>query len=193
MKKLKYLMMLALILVLGVIIYYVYINSNDKDGDTSGGSEISEVAKVLSKDLENNYPLTAREVVSFFTSIQKCYYNEKYNDKELVQLAYKAMELFDDELVENNEFDEYYENLNLEIDEYKSAERTITKTILDKAADVIYSEIDGVRYAKMNCIYYLKTSGETTKVTETYVLRCDSEGRWKILGWELYKPSEYEE
>lgn len=193
MKRLRYLMMLALILVLGVIIYYVYINSDGKNGNNTDGSEISEVDKTLAKDLENNYPLTAREVVSFFTSIQKCYYNEECSDNELVQLSYKAMELFDDELVKNNEFDEYYENLALEIDEYKSAERTITKTILDEAADVLYSEIDGVKYAEMNCIYYLKTSGETTKVTETYLLRCDSEGKWKILGWELYKPSEYEE
>lgn len=192
MKKLKYLMTLAILLVIGVMIYYVCINKgNDKNEENGIG--ISEVDKVLAKDLENNYPLTAREVISYFTSIQKCYYNEEYTDDELVQLSYKARELFDDELAENNKFDEYYENLTLEIEEYKSANRTITKIILDKAAEVIYSELEGVKYAEMNCIYYIKTSGETTKVTEKYILRCDNDGRWKILGWDFYRPSEYDE
>lgn len=193
MKRLKYLMMLALILVLGVMVYYYYVNKDSKTGDSGNQTEISEVDKVLAKDLEGNYPKTAREVVSYFLSIQKCYYNEEYTDDQLVQLSYKAMKLFDDELTENNDFDEYYENLGLEIDEYKSSDKTITKVILDKASDVLYSEVEGVRYAEMNCIYYLKTSGETTRVTERYALRCDDEGNWKILGWKIYVPSEYEQ
>lgn len=193
MKRLKYLMTLALILVLGIMIYYYYVNKDTETDNNKDDVEVSEVDKLLAKDLDDNYPKTAREVVSYFVSIQECYYNEEYTDDKLVQLSYQAMKLFDNELIENNEFDEYYENLGLEIDEYKSSEKTITKTILDKASDIIYSEIDGVRYASMNCIYYLKTEDETTKVTEKYALRCDDEGKWKILGWEIYTPSDYEE
>ncbi len=192
MKKLKYMMGLALLLMLGVLTYYMFVN-RDKDDDSNNEQIVESVDKVLAMDLENNYPKTAREVVLYFTNIQKCYYNEEYSEDELKELSNKAMKLFDDKLVEANEFDEYYENLGLEIDEYETAQRTISKVILDKASDVLYSEIDGVRYAQMNCIYYLKTSGETIKVTETYALRCDADGNWKILGWSLYTPSEYEQ
>lgn len=188
MKKLKYLMTLALVLVLGLTIYYFVVNKADVDDEKD--EKVSNVEKMLSKDLDENYPTSAREVVSYFISIQECYYNEDVNDDKLVQLAYQAMKLFDDELVETNPFDEYYSNLTKEIKEYKEAGKTLYKTILDKSSDIVYSESDGVRYAKINCIYYLKTSSGTDKVTETYALRCDDEGKWKILGWQIYQPDD---
>lgn len=193
MKKLKYLMTVALVLVLALLIYYVYVNKDDGGSDDDGNTAISEVGKVLAKDIEGNYPNTAREVVSYFLSIQKCYYNEEYTENELLQLAKQARKLFDEQLINENEFNEYFENLTLEIDEYKSSGKTIVKTILDKAADVVYAEVDGVKYAHMRCVYYLKESEKTTKVVEQYALRCGSDGKWKILGWEIYQPSEYEE
>lgn len=185
-------MTLALIFVLGVLIYYYYTNRDTGGKEKEKETNFSEVDRVLSKDLEDRYPKTAREVVSYFISIQKCYYNEEYNDNELVQLAYKAMKIFDDELTAKNNFDVYYSNLTNEIKEHKEEGKTIVKVIMDKASDVIYSEIEGVKYAKMNCIYYVKTSSNTTKVTETYALRCNENGEWKILGWEVYNSSEYE-
>lgn len=190
MGKLKYVMTLALVLVLGVLIYYHFTNKDAGKTNVDGNTEVGAIEKVLSKDLDNNYPNTAREIVSYFLTIQQCYYNEDCTDNQLVDLAYKAMKLFDDELIEKNQFDEYYDNLTKEIDEYKSAGKTIQKTILDRAQDVIYSDVEGIKYASMNCIYYVKGPSDTQKVTETYILRCDSEGKWKILGWDLAQTEE---
>lgn len=192
MKKLKYLMTLALVLVLGLTIYYFAINKSDDDSDNSKDTMVSEVEKMLSKDLENSYPESAREVVSYFIDIQECYYNEEIEDDKLVKLAYQAMKLFDEKLVEANPFDKYYADLTKEIKEYRTEGKTLYKTILDKASEIEYSETEGVKYAKLNCIYYLKTSKGTDKVTETYALRCDADGKWKILGWQLYEPDEKE-
>lgn len=186
MKKLKYLMTLALILVLGLTAYYFVVNKSNKDSEDSKEATVSAVDKMLSKDLEKNYPKSVREVVSNFISIQECYYNEDMEEDKLVQLAYQAMRLFDDKLVEANPFDKYYAELTKEIEQYKTEGKTLYRTILDKASEVEYSEIDGVKYAKINCIYYLKASKGTDKVTETYALRCDDEGNWKILGWQIY-------
>ena len=194
MKKVKYLMTVALVCVLIVLIYNYFVNNkSDKDDSGSQSETISLSDKVLAIDLEGNYPLTPREVVQYFTNIQKSYYNEEHKEKQLVQLAYQAMKLFDEELVAENEFDEYYENLTLEVEEYKTAGRTITKVIIDKARDVVYSEIDGVKYAKMNCIYYVKEGGATIRVTAEFGLRCDDQGLWKILGYRKYTPSDYED
>lgn len=186
MKKLKYLMTLALILVLGLTVYYFVVNKSNKDSEDSKEATVSAVDKMLSKDLEKNYPKSVREVVSNFISIQECYYNEDMEEDKLVQLAYQAMRLFDDKLVEANPFDKYYAELTKEIEQYKTEGKTLYRTILDKASEVEYSEIDGVKYAKINCIYYLKASKGTDKVTETYALRCDDQGNWKILGWQIY-------
>ena len=192
MKKLKYLMTLALILVLGLTIYYFVVNKSDKNSDDSKDATVSGIEKMLSKDFEKNYPKSVREVVSNFISIQECYYNEDMEEDKLVQLAYQAMRLFDDELVETNPFDKYYAGLTKEIEEYRTEGKALYKTILDKASEVEYSEIDGVRYAKINCIYYLRASKGTDKVTETYALRRDDEGNWKILGWQIYNSGESE-
>lgn len=186
MKKLKYLMTLALILVLGLTLYYFVVNKSNKNSDDSKEATVSAVEKMLSKDLEKNYPKSVREVLSVFISIQECYYNEDMSEDKLVQLAYQAMRLFDDKLVEANPFDKYYAELTKEIEQYKTEGKTLYRTILDKASEVEYSEIEGVKYAKINCIYYLKASKGTDKVTETYALRCDDEGNWKILGWQIY-------
>lgn len=194
MKRVKVLMGVALLIALAVLMYYIAITKNDHSDDVEKQTVVTNVTKVLSKDLENNYPKRAREVVTYFISIQECYYNETYTDKELVQLAYKAMELFDEELAEHNEFDEYYEALKDEIDAFKQEGKTITKTIVDKNADIEYSEDDdGTKSAKIKVIYYLKSGGSTAKVVEEYALRCDDNGYWKIRGWRIYQPSEYEE
>ena len=185
MKKLKYLMTLALVLVLGLTIYYFVVNKSDKNSDDSKEATVSAVEKMLSKDLEKNYPKSVREVVANFISIRECYYNEDVEEDKLVQLAYQAMRLFDEKLVEANPFDKYYAALTNEIEQYKTEGKTLYRTILDKASEVEYSEIEGVKYAKINCIYYLKASKGTDKVTETYALRCDDEGNWKILGWQI--------
>ena len=107
MKKLKYLMTLALILVLGLTLYYFVVNKSNKNSDDSKEATVSAVEKMLSKDLEKNYPKSVREVLSVFISIQECYYNEDMSEDKLVQLAYQAMRLFDDKLVEANPFDKY--------------------------------------------------------------------------------------
>lgn len=183
MKKLKLFMTFAILLVLGVVLYYYYTNKMVSPELEEETVDISSIEKVLSKDLEFNYPITAREIVELFNSIQMCYYNEEYSDSQLEELAKKARQLFDEELLAENDFTEYFDNLKLEIDDYKSNDQIIAKIILDKASEVIYSEIDGVSYAQLDCVYYLKTSDATDKVMERYALRQDDNKKWKILGW----------
>lgn len=40
--------------------------------------------------------------------------------------------------------------------------------------------------------YYLKGEGNTSRTLETYTLRKDSNGRWKIVFWNLTKTSDEE-
>ena len=154
--RIKFLITIALLCVLAVMLYYHFSNrtsGDDKDNLNTDDTVISEVDKIISKDLEENYPLTAREVLTLFTRIQKCYYNEEIPSEKLVALVYKTTEIFDDELNANNPFDEYYSELQDEIRVYKENERTISRIIIDKSSDIVYSTIDGVKYASINCIY----------------------------------------
>ena len=190
-KRLSWLVVVTIIVVLGVAWYYYDSMKKDEEGGISDKG-VDEVAKVLNKDLEESYPYTAREVVQFFVRIQKCYYNEDYTDEELVKLAYKATELFDDELKAENQFDEYFEDLKEEIDAFESDSKVINRVILEKSSEVVYSTVDEQKYASINCTYYIKGDTGTSRVMETYILRKDEAGRWKILGWKEYEGSEWE-
>ena len=193
-KRMRWLVVVTLLLAIGVIGYYFYINSDNGSNSSNNEDMVGEVDKVLNKDLEARYPYTVREVVQFFVRIQKCYYNEEYTEEELVKLAYKAMELFDTELVEENPFDEYYEDLKTEISLYKKTGKYIYKVMLEENSDVSYPPpIEGQKYASINCVYYLKDENGTSKVKETYILRKDENDRWKILGWKEYEGSEWEQ
>ena len=192
-KRMTWLIGVTLLMVVGVIAYYFYVNKGGDSGSIGNEKIVSEVDKVLNKDLEERYPYTVREVVQFFVRIQKCYYNEEYTEDELVKLAYKATELFDTELVAENPFDEYYEDLKEEINLYDKTGKYIYKVMLDDNSEVEYSTVDEQAYASINCIYYIKDESGTSKVEETYILRKDENDRWKILGWQKYEGSEWEQ
>ena len=192
-KRMKWLVTVTILMVAAVIAYYFYVNKGEQSGNIGNENIVGEVDKILNKDLEERYPYTVREVVQFFVRIQKCYYNEEYTEDELVKLAYKATELFDAELTEENPFDKYYENLKKEINLYKKTGKYIYKVMLAENSEVEYSTVDNQSYASMKCIYYLKDEKGTSKVEEIYVLRKDENDRWKILGWKEYEGSEWEQ
>lgn len=192
-RRMRWLITLTLLAVVVVVWYYIDSNKASENGDSKSSLVVSEVDKLVNKDLEKSYPYTAREVVQTFIRIQKCYYNEKMSDDEFVKLAFMATELFDEELKNANPFDEYYEELKTEVAQYKDEKKIINRTILDKTNEVVYSTVDEQKYASMNCIYYLKSKSGTSKVVETYILRKDEDDRWKILGWKEYEESEWEQ
>ena len=113
MKNMKKLITITLIIVLCVVLYYRYANKENKDSTEANADngKLSEVEKILTKNLDEIYPTTPLEVVKFFTRIQKCYYNENHTDEVVKELAEQARKLMDDELVKNNPEGEYFEEI----------------------------------------------------------------------------------
>lgn len=193
MKHIKKLVTITLIIVLCVLIYYRYANKDSsRDINKVENDSLSEVERVLTKNLDEYYPKTPLEVVKFFTRIQKCYYNEDNTDEIVNELADLAKKLMDEELLKQNPEDEYLEELKEEIAAYKKSKRTISNIIFDKTTDVVYSTVEGKKTASLNCTYYLQTGDNVTTSKETYILRKNDGGQWKIYGWKLDEPSELE-
>lgn len=193
MKNIKKLVTVTLIIVLCVVLYYRFANKDDKN--VKNGTEyerLSEVERILTKNLDENYPTTPLEVVKFFTRIQKCYYNEDNTDKVVEELADMARQLMDEKLLEKNPKEEYYKDLKEEIEAYHKAKRTISNIMFDKASDVTYISVNGAKTASLNCTYYIQNGKTLLTSKETYVLRKDEDGFWKIYGWKLDEPSEWE-
>lgn len=59
----------------------------EKGNSAENNDDLTEVEKVITKNLEKNYPETPREVVKFYNRIITCFYDEEYTDDELYELG----------------------------------------------------------------------------------------------------------
>lgn len=182
--KMKKLVIITIMIAL-VVMYFFYItNKTSPSKKNTEKKDVSEVTKLLNKDLDSSYPKTPREVVKLYNRIIKCYYGEKYTDDELKLLAVQAQKLMDKELIEHNDFNTYYNNLCEDIEEYKENERTISSYVLDSSADIEYKNFKEAEYAFVRCLYYTHGKEGTAKVPQQYILRKDDSGKWKMVYWE---------
>ena len=164
--------------------YFVFSQNN-----ATTEKELTEVEKILVKDLRKDYPKTPREVVKFYNRIVKSYYGEDLNEKQLRKMTNQMLLLLDKELLEENPADEYYESVRAEIAEYKRDKKVVVNTDISDSNDVEYindkkegeTEVDKIAY--VNASYFINTDGRFTNTYQQFVLRQDEDGDWKILAF----------
>lgn len=184
MKRIKNLIVgiVCISLVIGLYYFVSHRNSSTAEEET----EVTEVQKLILKDLEDkSYPETPRAVVKLYTRIQSCFYNEEYTDEEFKQLAEQARYLLDAELLENNPEEIYEMTLQADIKDFKDNSRTISNVKLSESNDVIYKTVGKRDCAYVNASYFLRDVSGFSKTIQKYVLRKDENERWKVLAFEL--------
>ena len=162
--------------------YFLFSQNNSVSEEN-----LTEVEKVLVKDLRKDYPKTPREVVKFYNRIVQCYYSEKLSDKEIEDMADQMLCLLDEDLLMVNPRDEYYGSVVSDIKEYNEKNKRIVNSDVCDSNDVVYvddvkdgsTEVDKLAY--VNASYFVNTDGEFTNTYQQFVLRQDEDGRWKIL------------
>lgn len=174
------------VLLVAVVAGFGYALNRKAKAAAEADKESTAVQKVLMKDLERDYPPTAKEVVKYFAEIAKCCYNEDYTDEQLAQMVEKVQGIYDDELVANNPTDEYLEALRTEIADMKNDNCTITNYTLSSSLDVEEFSENGYECARLYCTFYIKRGTQgTTQSMEEFVLRKDENSHWRIYGWKL--------
>lgn len=162
--------------------YYAYLSNKDREEKEE--VEMTLVQETLSRNLQNDYPPTVKEVIKYYNDILKSFYNEECTEEEIDELGQKARELYDAELLEANELGTYSMRLRQDIQEYKENERRIVTAIVAASTNVDYFEEDGFEFARITCSYNI-VEGEDNNITrQVYLLRKDEENHWKIYGWE---------
>lgn len=149
--------------------------------------ELTEVEKIIVRDLKDNYPKTPREVVKFYNKIISCYYGGELKDAELEKLADQMLLLLDEDLLVVNPRDEYINSVENDIEKYKTEKKKVVSTDVCDSNEVTYvndekegsSEVDKLAY--VNTSYFINTNGEFAYSYQQFVLRQDDNGRWKIL------------
>ena len=113
-----------ILLVVGLVGFYAFLTGRAKT--EAQESVMTPVQQVLSRDLAKDYPATVKEVVKYYTEIEKCFYNEECTEEELEQLGMKARELYDHDLLAINEVGTYLLQLKADVKNFKDAKRRIS-------------------------------------------------------------------
>lgn len=172
-----------IIVIVGVVGVYAFLTGKAKS--EAADSALTQVQLVLSKDLTKDYPATVKEVVKYFTEIEKCFYNEDCTEEEIEQLGMQARGLYDDELLANNEMGTYLVELKADIKRFKDAKRRISSISVAASTNVDFFSEDGYDFARIYCGYVVKESnGQSVAEGRVYLLRRDVDRHWKIYGWE---------
>ena len=178
MKKTYTIVIAVLCIVLIVGGYVFWTKQNEKP---TADMELTTVQKMITKDLEKNYPATPREVVKVYNEIITCFYNEEYTEDELIALGEQARALMDAELLANNPKDEYFKDLKAEIVDYKQDERIIISYNLCSSNEVQFVTVDERECAYVQTSYFIKDKTGHSRTYQMYVVRKDDDGNWKIL------------
>ncbi|MCD7826785.1 MAG: hypothetical protein LUH14_12650 [Clostridiaceae bacterium] len=176
----------AAIIVLAVLVLAGYILIN-RQAEQKAQEEVlpdTEIGKLLAKDLDSKYPGTPTEVVKLYWRMNCCIYNEDLSDEDFDALLTQMRKLYDDELLAEtkNSFDTMSENLKKDKEERE--DQTFSAYVVQKNSTVEVETLDDRECATVISSILLKAKNETTKVYEKFTCRKDSDGKWKILGWQ---------
>ncbi len=160
--------------------------SMQEDGPSE--TELTEVQKLITKDLENDYPKTPREVVKLYNRIVECYYGTELKKEELKDLSLQMRKLLDEELLllEENSEENYYNSVLSEVAYYEANEMYIVEANVCASNEVefITDKDKGDKLAEVAVSYFIKKGqNDFFKTYQDFVLREDEDGRWKILHW----------
>lgn len=173
------------ILILAVGGYYYYLSNKpvvQKEEDVT----LTEVQKVLTRNLENDYPPTPKEVLKYYSEISKCYYNETYTDEELEQMVDQMRRLYDDELIAINPKEQYMNDVKLDIKKFTEAGHKLSSYSPSASTDVEYFNKDERECAKLYCIYTIREGSGYITSKEVFIMRKSLEdSHWKIYGFEV--------
>ena len=182
MKKL----IVSVVLIIALVLGFYYYLSNIRDQGSSGDDVIraSRVTEVLSRNMDARYPPTPKEVIRFFADITQVLHNDDYSKQDFEALGALLYRLYDDELLEINPWEQYLKDLHDEVDSYRSRNYVISSFLVSSSTDVVYFQEDGLDYARLHCLFTMRSGVDLYSLDHQFLLRRGENGRWKILGWQ---------
>lgn len=182
-KQISTIVVLLFIITIIALLVYMEISRRSEAKKVASKEQLTEVEKLLERDLDVDYPETPREVVKYYSNILKGLYSG-IKDEEIEGLANKILELYDEEFLQNNPESKYTKDLYSEIASWNKDERTITNYLLVNKDMEEKKTINGKKYATVYVSYTITGKGKTTEKRK-YLLRQSEDNQWKILGWDI--------
>lgn len=176
---------LVIMVLCGAVIAGIYLMITNKPKSEEGVKSQTEYDKLIAKNLEVNYPASPREVVKLYSRMIQCLYGTNLEQNEIEKMAGQMRKLFDTEFLAGNPEKEYLKNMEEDINDYRKNKRVIMNYDIQDSSTLETKTIDKKEYTTVDIAYSLKEKKGVKKTIERYMLRKDTNGKWKILGWEL--------
>lgn len=179
---------IVVLMIVAVVAYYGYLSNKTKSIQKE--ADMTQIQEALSRDLTRDYPPTPKEVIKYYNEIMKCLYNEDCSKEDIEALGMKMRELYDQELLDNNELGANLRDLQTDIEESKKKKRRINNIALASSANVEFFTEDDREFARILCTYSIADEGVSKLSAHVFLLRQDSDKKWKIYGWTLANDGE---
>lgn len=179
------------ILIVVVVGYYCYLVT--RPAKEAEEKQMTAIDEVLLRDLTRDYPPTVKEVLKYHNEITKCLYNEKCESDEFEDLLRRDRELYDVELLTENDWGTQSINLLAEVTAFQESGKKLTGAKAGASTDVDYYEKDGKSFARINCNYTVMEGTKSVTTLHVFLMRKDVTGHWKIYGWDLADNVELEQ
>ena len=184
--------LILIILVVLVVSYYYHLSNSTSSDKRNDEIKISAASDILMKNYSVNYPPTPKEVVKEYLQISKVLHNDELSDEEITAVGLKIQELYDDEFIANKSQEDYIRDLKSEVAAFRNNNYVITNYYTSASTEVVYGVVDGFEFAKLYASYSIRVGGKSQILQEIFLLRKDSNGRWKIYGWQPVEEDESE-
>ena len=181
---------IVFILLLAAVILGVYLSLIRDKNKTSAEVDVkfSEADKLISRDLETDYPATVREVMVYYSKITKCLYSDDISDSQLIELTDKIRGMYSDELLEQNDRTEMIGLIRGEIKKYQANKMSIQSYNVEESGEIVHYKNENPPRAVVDVYFTIKHDEKEIyfeRAYEEFVLAQDSDYKWKILGWRL--------
>lgn len=179
----------------GYMIYmFVGFVTNDGNDTTEETAKVTELDKLMNRNLDNRYPETPAQVAELYCSITKELHSKDITEEQITKLHSQLRMLFDEELLANNDYEKHLDKLTKEVEQYQERKMTISRYVVTENDDIaIYTDEEGKDCTKVPIVYSIKKGSEWLKSNEQLILRKDEDGCWRILGNESVEVAESEE
>ncbi|MBQ8955753.1 MAG: hypothetical protein IJ075_02180 [Lachnospiraceae bacterium] len=171
------------LVILAIVVLVIFILAVNTPKEAPESVKITAATKQLAKNYETDYPSTPRSVVTEYAEITRCFYASDTEESQIKDLATQMRQLFDDELVANQSFDDFYDSLISEIAVYRDKNKVVSSYSVSSSTDVKYAQNEYGSLATLYLSMNVREDGNINKIREQFVLRQDDAGHWKIYGW----------
>lgn len=166
-----------------IVSFYYQISHRLSVGEESGTKD-NEMDICLTQDFIANYPESPKEVVKWYNRITTLFYSGNIKDSQVEALCDQMICLMDRELLADNPRDILIASTKQDIAMYREREKKIVSTDVGKNSDIKYkTDANGDDLAYVTSYYFVQEASQYVSSYQTYCLRRDGSGKYKILAF----------